>query len=238
MTEKKLLVVQVRDNPNIAEHDAGSYSRIIGDSISCDIKNVTSDSLHIDHIEDYDAYIVGGSHYMTHDDFPQKEELYQLIRYAIDTKKPLLGVCFGFQVLAEAAGGTVLHDPTRKEFGSYDITLTPDGQDDPLFKDISKIFVAQEAHESYAPELPPNCIHLGHSENIAIQAFRYGNNKIYGVQFHPELSLENMHERMKMYNSGPVTTFFFHDEVFESIRESRDSEKVITNFIDLVCADA
>lgn len=231
---KRILVVQVRNNPTIRDHDASAYHRVIGDRIVFDVKNVTDHSIHLSHIEEYDGYIVGGSHYMTHEDFEQKDELYELTRYAIDSRKPFLGICFGFEILGEVLEGVVVHDPSRKEFGTYTMYVTPDGRDDPLFEGIGDSFLAQEAHESFLRELPANCVHLVRGDNLAIQAMRYGTAHIYGVQFHPELSQKNMHERMGLYNEDDTTTLSFTPESFDLIKDSSESEKIITNFIHMI----
>jgi len=231
---KKLLIVQVRNNPIIRDHDAGAYVRVIGNEIAYDIKNSTESSIDLLDIEHYDGYIVGGSHYMTYEDFPGKEKLFNLTRYAVNARKPFLGICFGFEVLVDVLEGKVVHDALRKEFGTCELKLTTRGVEDPLFAGIPRKFLAQEAHESYVQDLPHDCVQLASGEQTYIQALRLGTGPVYGVQFHAELSKENMHERMRMYNNDPTITLVFTKEDFETIKDTKVTERVVTNFVSMI----
>ncbi|MDP3955965.1 MAG: type 1 glutamine amidotransferase [bacterium] len=234
MKDKKILIVQLRTNPEIRAHDASSYERLLTGRIAFDIKDATEQSIALADIKHYDGYIIGGSHFMPYQDFPQKSKLYDLVRYAIESKKPFLGVCFGFEILVEVLGGTILHEKARKEFGTLTLKRTANSDGDPLLKNIPPEFVAQEAHESFATELPTNCVLLARGEGVEIQMIRCGTSAIYGTQFHPEMSKENMHERMAMYNRDIQSTYTFGEKDFDVMKESRDSEHIILNFADLV----
>lgn len=232
-SEKRLLLLQVRTNPLIRDHDAVVFERVLGSCVSYDVRNVTEHEIRPEDADAYDGYIVGGSHYMTHHDFQGKRELYDLMRRALSKKKPLLGVCFGFQVLAEVAGGTVVHDVSKKEFGSYPMMLTEAGKRDMLFDGFDERFLAQQAHESYASVLPDSVELLATGDFITNQAFRHKDAPVYGVQFHPELSREGMFERMSLYNKEDGT-FVFPQETFERIKNTKESEAVISNFVSLL----
>jgi len=108
---------------------------------------------------------------------------------------PVLGVCFGHQLLARAAGGGVIVNPRGREIGTVQIQLTEAGQRDPLFAswaDAEKVDV-QATHLDAVDPLPPGAVILASNENSAVQAYRLSET-VAGVQFHPELSAQGMRD--------------------------------------------
>ncbi len=106
------------------------------------------------------------------------------IRSAIDKGLPVLGICLGAQLIARALGARVTCNPV-KEIGWYDLTATPAGAGDPLFRHFTateKIF--QWHGDTF--DIPAGAAHLAASGACANQAFRYGEN-VYGLQFHLEV---------------------------------------------------
>jgi GMP synthase (glutamine-hydrolysing) len=107
-----------------------------------------------------------------------------VLREALRQGLPILGICLGAELLAEAAGGAT--GPCRPEWGYREVSLAEAGRDDQLLADLPPQFDVFQAHD-YGFELPPAAIALAHSP-AALQAFRVGDNA-WGVQFHPEPTL-------------------------------------------------
>src|SRR4051812_2945497 len=108
---------------------------------------------------------------------------------------PVLGVCFGHQLLARAAGGAVVQNPRGREIGTVRVQLTEAGRKDPLFAawaDGADVEV-QATHVDAVDPLPPGATVLASNENSAAQAFRISET-VAGVQFHPELWAEAMRD--------------------------------------------
>src|SRR3989475_4238035 len=108
---------------------------------------------------------------------------------------PVLGVCFGHQLLARASGGDVVQNPRGREIGTVRVQLTEAGRKDPLFAewtDATEIEV-QATHVDAVDPLPPGATVLASNENTAAQAFRLSET-VAGVQFHPELWPEAMRD--------------------------------------------
>ena len=108
------------------------------------------------------------------------------LRDAADRGVPVLGVCFGHQLLAMAYGGSVGRNPRGRELGTVRCTLTAAGREDPLFAGVPGAFEVQATHEDEVRALPPGAELLATNGTSAIQAFRAGP-LVRAVQFHPEL---------------------------------------------------
>jgi GMP synthase (glutamine-hydrolysing) len=99
---------------------------------------------------------------------------------------PVLGVCFGHQLLADAFGGAVRRSPRGREIGTVRCALTPAGREDPLFAGLPGAFEVQATHEDEVARLPPGAELLATNGWSRVQAFRLGP-RVRAVQFHPEL---------------------------------------------------
>ena len=115
-------------------------------------------------------------------EFPHLVQVKEIMREAVATGKPLLGICLGVQLLSRALGGVVYEAPV-KETGFLDMEAV--GKDPLLdpFAPLSKIF---QFHEDTCT-LPEGAELLYTSADIAVQAFKAGE-RAYGVQFHFEVT--------------------------------------------------
>jgi len=95
---------------------------------------------------------------------------------------PVLGICYGAQLLAMMIGGRV-----ARGRGEYGRTLVHITENDPLFDGWNDVEEVWMSHGDYIELLPGDARILAVSENNYVAAFRVGNRPIYGVQFHPEV---------------------------------------------------
>lgn len=116
-------------------------------------------------------------------------QLHVLLRQLTDTDVPILGICLGHQILADAFGGTVELGLEGEE-GAFTIGLTEAGQADPILSALPREFLAAESHHDVVTALPADAVLLASSELYPNQAFRLGC--ALGMQFHPEASPELM----------------------------------------------
>lgn len=101
---------------------------------------------------------------------------------------PVLGICYGHQLLAHALGGMVIYHPAGKEIGTVPVEQTDIARDDPLFADLPERFPAHVVHSQTVAILPPGAVILASNDFEPHHAFRVGPSA-WGVQFHPEFSV-------------------------------------------------
>ena len=135
------------------------------------------------------AILVTGSPSSVLERRPWMTETGTYLLKAAEKAVPVLGVCFGHQLLVDALGGTLQKNPRGREFGTIDVELTAEGQKHPLFRGLPAKPSFQSTHEDEVSALPAGATLLGGNAFTAIQAFQMGAS-IFGVQFHPELWLE------------------------------------------------
>ena len=97
---------------------------------------------------------------------------------------PVLGICYGMQLMARTLGGRVERAPSR-EYGRATFTVTNHHL---LFKDIPKNSVTWMSHGDKVKVMPRNFKRIGMSRNTSIAAFADFNKNLYGVQFDPEVA--------------------------------------------------
>ena len=99
---------------------------------------------------------------------------------------PILGICYGMQLIAQLLGGEVTHSEKR-EYGKAKLTLDRNGK---LFKDLGKEggpLVVWMSHGDHVKTLPPGFHTIAHSKNTPFAAIEESQKRIYGLQFHPEV---------------------------------------------------
>jgi GMP synthase (glutamine-hydrolysing) len=148
---------------------------------------------------DYDAILVfGGAMHADHEDqHPWLREEKALLRQLIERGVPLLGVCLGAQLVAEAAGAPARR-ASRPEIGWHEVELTEEGAGDPLLGPLGPRFEAFQWH-SYEFQLPPNATALARSD-VCLQAFRVGD-RTWGIQFHAEVTGTDVESWIDDYRS-------------------------------------
>jgi len=137
---------------------------------------------------DADAFVMTGSTSSVTERAPWMLRAEELLRQIVAARAPLLGICFGHQMIAQALGGEVRRNPLGREIGTVRIARTSDHR---LFTGLPRTFDVHETHVDAVTRLPPGCEVLATTARDPAAAFRIGD-RAYGVQFHPEMDADVM----------------------------------------------
>jgi GMP synthase (glutamine-hydrolysing) len=143
---------------------------------------------------------------------------------------PILGICYGMQAIAEMQGGKVKHTKER-EYGKTELFID-DNRD--LFSHLPGNFTCWASHGDYVSKLPPGFVVSAHTMNTPIAAISNKKRKIYGVQFHPEVTHTEKGNQILsnfMFKAcgclGRWTMESFVKESIETIRNTVGKDKVV-----------
>ncbi|SMF52084.1 glutamine amidotransferase [Pseudogulbenkiania subflava] len=147
------------------------------------------------------AAVITGSPAMVSERAPWSEATAAWLRAAHAARVPLLGICYGHQLLADALGGEVGYHPHGPEAGAVEVERLVAAETDPLLGTLPARFAANVIHWQTVLRLPPGAVPLAGNAFEPHQAFRLGS--AWGVQFHPEFDqhamrryLELLHDRL------------------------------------------
>lgn len=106
---------------------------------------------------------------------------------AVMAAVPVLGICYGHQLLAHALGGEVGPNPRGREIGTVEVDLSA-AAGDPLLEDLGDRCSFNATHVESVLRLPPRSIRLAHTASDPNHAFALAGTprRVWGVQFHPE----------------------------------------------------
>ncbi len=143
---------------------------------------------------------------------------------------PILGICYGLQLMVHLQGGEVLHH-AKQEYGRAMITI--DDRSD-LLGDVLDESVVWMSHGDSVTRLPEGFVRIAHTENTPFAAIANKDTKQYGVQFHPEVA-HTMHGKeiinnflFRICGASPTWTMrSFAEQSIEEIRERVGDEKVL-----------
>ncbi len=183
-------------------------------------------------LEGVDGVVISGSPASVTEWDPWMRATAEFIRRCADVDLPLLGVCFGHQLLGQALGGQVQPNPVGREIGTVDVVLTKDGALDPVLGPLVPGFRIQATHVDSVVDLPPGAVVLAQTTLEKHAAIRVGRN-LYGVQFHPEMGAalikRYISHRAKIIDGerGPGTA----DRIYANVTETRAGDALLKRFI-------
>lgn len=186
-----------------------------------------------EHPGEWDGVVVTGSPAMVSDREPWSENAAQWLARAVKQAIPVLGVCYGHQLLAHALGGDVGYHPKGRETGTQRVELLTNAEDDPLFRGLPETFSAQLTHKQSVLRLPEDAVLLARNEFEPHQAFRIGTCA-WGVQFHPEFSDAVMKAYLKVQAPDLESEGLDSQAMIDSVTTAPEASALLERFSALV----
>jgi GMP synthase-like glutamine amidotransferase len=234
-----ILLIQFRHNPVAAELEYTSISRELAGQANVQALSVFTEYEDIRHaLPLVDGVILGGSGDLDFDGARlvtdpvriEAEHILGTLRPVLDCifaeAVPTLGICFGHQLIGAYMGAKVCHDHVQSKTKTHEIELTPEARQHPIFSSLPDRFLVQYGHKDVVTCVPPSAVLLAHGGDACqCAALAYGDT-IVTTQFHPELSIEDLRERVAVipnYLPRGVTV----DELYT---ETPYASEVLRNF--------
>lgn len=165
-------------------------------------------------IEGYDGVAMTGSALNIYDARPEALRQVELMRSVFETGVPIFGSCWGLQVGTVAAGGTVVRSKNGREIGlARKIVLTEEGKTHGLHEGKGPSFDAPAVHTDEVGEKPKGMVVTATNAHSEVQAaeIRHGKSVLWGVQYHPEFTLDEMAGIIERYGKTLVEEGPFQD---------------------------
>lgn len=142
--------------------------------------------------------VTGGAYLLNGKVRPWLFDVITLIQDCADKDIPLLGICLGEQLIGRALGGVVSSEERSDnfadggfEYGPCEVEINQAGLTSPLLKGLPSKLIMYQNHQAEVEKLPTGATLLASSKDCQVEAFAYGK-LIYGIQFHPEVALDDI----------------------------------------------
>jgi len=228
MPSPRLLVIEGNSPQTTAEHTAAGgtpaskgYSDLLRELVPGAIVDICypgdpAASLPAgEALEGYDGVAITGSALHVYNGGPEVMRQVDLVKSALGTGTPLFGSCWGLQVIAAAAGGSVRKNPKGREIGfGRGIRLTEAGRKHPMYVGKLDVFNAPTVHLDEVEVLPAGTTVLASNAMSSVQAveIRTNGSVAWGVQYHPEYPLRELAAIVRRIGTRLIGEGFFANE--------------------------
>ena len=207
----------------------GQYNQLIARrvrecNVYCEIYSYKTDLEKIKAMEPKGIIFTGGPNSVYLEDSPSyAKEIY-------DLGIPVLGICYGSQLMMHQLGGKVGKAPVR-EYGKIEVTVD---QSSALFENVSEKTICWMSHNDYIEQAAPGFKIIAHTPDCPVAAVENVEKKLYATQFHPEV-LHTKEGKQMLANfvfnvcgcAGSWKMDSFVEESIKAIREKVGDGKVL-----------
>jgi GMP synthase (glutamine-hydrolysing) len=185
--------------------------------------------------DEYAGVIIMGSPHSVYEPLPWLPKALDAISELLDRKVPILGVCFGHQMLCTVMGGEVSASGKGYEAGTVQLQATPEGLADPLIGPLfdSGKMIVNESHGDTVIALPKGATVLAENQHDPHQALRLTEN-VWSVQFHPEIGLSEAHTILQDYRPKLEEKGHDVDALIANSAETPAARSLVRRFIEMV----
>lgn len=176
--------------------------------------------------------VITGSSAMVPERLDWSERTAAWLREAVGADLPLLGVCYGHQLLAHALGGQVDYNPRGREIGTAQVERLPASADDPLIGAQPTRFFAHATHLQTVLQPPPGAVVLARSNLDDCQAIRFAP-RAWGVQFHPEFTVQHMRGYLRARSEAIDYEGLDTQALLRGVRACPDARTLLRRFAQL-----
>ena len=181
----------------------------------------------------FDGVIITGSNAMVTDDLPWSLSTERWLQDAARESIPILGICYGHQLLARALGGSVGCHRGGGELGMAAISLTQAGREDPLLGVLPASFRSPVIHTQTVTALPPDCRVLAKNDSEDGHGLAFGD-RLWGIQFHPEFSGDYMRLYLNLHREELTAAGWDWTTLYEDIGENLWGPPLLRRFAALL----
>ena len=236
---KKILIVEgnlKEENNNFSKSEIPTHTESLKESLSfftnsldLDVVNPSSDTninLVIKDLKKYDGLIWGGSSLNIYNDTIEIRRQIEFMKECFKNIKRILAICWGMQVAVTAAGGEVKKSNNGAHIGiAQNISVNENGIKFPLYKNKKNIFNSPAFNFDEVATIPKDSTILASNKVNKVQSlnFQTGISKIWGLQYHPEITYDKMIRLIK-----------FRKDRLINVRKAFNNEKEIEEHINLI----
>jgi GMP synthase (glutamine-hydrolysing) len=184
-------------------------------------------------IENFAGLVITGSASSVTERAPWMLGAEELLRSAVDARVPVLGLCFGHQLLGQALGGRVDKSPRGREMGTVALDVLVD---DPLIGPSGRRVMVNTTHVDSVVELPPSAVVLASTALEPNAAVRFGE-RAWGVQFHPELDAGVMRHYIEARRDVLESEGTNASALLDAASDTPESAGLLARFVDIVRGD-
>jgi GMP synthase (glutamine-hydrolysing) len=178
------------------------------------------------------AVVVTGSSSMVTDAHPWSERAAGWLRHVVEGDTPVLGICYGHQLLAHALGGEVAYNSHGRRLGTIDVELTEGGRRDALFEGLPQVLHVPVSHRQVVTRPPEGATLLATSAHDPHHAYRVGR-RAWGVQFHPEYDADIVRAYLEQRRQQLLAEGLDPDALAGSARDTGHGGRVLRRFAEI-----
>ncbi len=233
---KPVLIIKTGNTVPTAYAKVGDFELWIIDSMQADSKNCSVVEVfkgeQLPQPTEVSGAVITGSPAMVTDKLDWSEYTAEWLRRAIAINLPILGICYGHQLLAHALGGRVDYHQRGREIGTTLVRPHAESVEDILFSEISESFAVHVSHMQTVIELPLNARILASNDFESHHAVKF-SELCWGLQFHPEFEEVAMRSYIEERRDDLISEGMDIESLLSEVRPTLVARNILNDFYKL-----